>query len=476
MRAADRFPAPSPESAGFADRAEALAPWIFLLYALPAILFLSIAMGPFQVPDERNHALRADQIALGTLVPERVEGWVHRSLAAYARPYEAMWFHPEVKQTVELARRTGEIRWSPTLTRENFQNTVQYGPVLYVPISAGLWYGRTAGSSVAQSLVLARILNGLAACLAGFLALGICRRGRALMFVTLLLPMTLSQLASASQDALIIALSHVVVAMASVTLAERREAGVGEFSIFAALVAATTIARPSQIALALLAPAFVRRHDTYRGAKALVGACAIAVIAGWMILLRWLMPPPASEWDPYGQFVHLVTHPLALPTVILNTFVERGWWLLETLTGRIGWLDTPMSDGFTAAAAAALLAALFVPAKQDTASPRSALIAALTLITLTSATFAALYITWNPVGHPIVDGVQGRYALPALPLLAWIVPNAGARIAHRLALAWLPLLIFPLIGLALLPGLIMERYYGSWSVMGESLRVLLIPG
>ncbi|MGH7896713.1 MAG: DUF2142 domain-containing protein [Candidatus Binatia bacterium] len=140
--------------------------WLFLAYAAPAVVFLSIVMAPFQVPDELNHALRV-----------------------------------------------------------------------------GLGLGRAIELSVAQTFVAARVLNGLAACLAGFFALRICRRGRALMFATLLLPMTLSQVASASQDALIIGLSHVAIAMASRLLSEGRIAGTGEFSLYAAIVAATTMAR-----------------------------------------------------------------------------------------------------------------------------------------------------------------------------------------------------------------------------------------
>jgi len=475
MIAAERPTSSTPEPPGLGDRLEALAPWFFLAYALPAVFFLSIAMGPFQVPDERAHAMRADQISLGGLVPERIEGWVHRTLVDYARPYEAMWFHPEVKQEVELARRMGEIRWSSDLERVNFQNTVQYGPVLYLPMVASFWLARAVDATVAQTLVLARIVNGLAACLAAFVALRICRRGRALMFVTLLLPMTLSQFASASQDALMIALSLLVIAMASRTLAERREAGLGESAIFAAVVAATTIARPSQIALALLTPIFFARQDAHRCAKLLVGACAVGVIAGWMILLRWLMPPPASEWDPYGQFIHVLTHPLALPMAILNTFADRGWWLLETLTGRIGWLDTPMPGGFTVVASVALASALVTSAK-DEGSLRGMGLAALTLLVFISATFGALYITWNPVGHPIVDGVQGRYALPVLPLLAWLTPQVASRPARVLAHAWIPLLAVPLVGLVILPVVLMLRYYGSWPVMDESLRALLMPG
>lgn len=67
--------------------------------------------------------------------------------------------------------------------------------------------------------------------------------------------MSLFQLGSASQDALIISLSLLVVAIASRILTDQRPAGTGEFALFAFVMMATTLARPSQIALSLLAPA-----------------------------------------------------------------------------------------------------------------------------------------------------------------------------------------------------------------------------
>ena len=42
-----------------------LLSWLYLLYAVPMIIFLAVAMPPFQVTDEYAHALRADSSAGG---------------------------------------------------------------------------------------------------------------------------------------------------------------------------------------------------------------------------------------------------------------------------------------------------------------------------------------------------------------------------------------------------------------------------
>jgi uncharacterized membrane protein len=452
---------------------------LFLIYALPAVVFLSIVMAPFQVADEFAHVERSDQIARGKMVSDRYGGTVDGGLVAFGTLYENMWFHPEVKQTEALARQAGALGWAGPRGDVNFQNTAQYGPLLYAPQAIGMLIGRLTGLSLARTLVLSRLLNGLVCCGISFVALSICRRGRALTFATLLLPMTLSQLGSASQDALLITLSLLAVALASRILAEQRPATTAEFALFAFVVAATTLARPSQIALALLAPAFATWNDlAWKDAgghrKAIIAALAAALVAVWMRILATLMPPVPANISAATQFAHLLEHPFALPTVIAKSLIEDRGWLWETMIGRLGWADAPM-PGWYYTAANIILAFALVASRNRGPLLRPALLATVTLSGLVATTCFALYLSWTPVDQPTINGLQGRYILPVLPLFAWLVPDPGPRLERVTALAWYPVLIFPVVTLAVLPGVIMERYYGSWQVMAASLKLLLLP-
>jgi uncharacterized membrane protein len=448
--------------------------WLYLAYALPAIVFLSIVTPPFQVADEFAHAMRADQILRGKLVSDRLGGKVHGDLARFGEPYRELWFHPEVKQTVERAERSGRIVWSGSVRKFNFQNTAQYGPFLYLPQALGIRLGRLLGLTVPQSVLLARLVNGLTACLIGFAAIAICRRGRALMFATLLLPMTLSEFASLSQDALLISLSLVAVALASRVVAEGRTATMAEFMVFATIVVATTYARLPQFALGLFAPALVVRRDPHWRGKLATLACAAGFIAIWMNVLRTLIPPMPHDLSVSGQLAYVVTHPLALPTVMLNTFEIKGAWLWGTTIGRLGWLDTPMPVWYVAAASVALAFAVIAPGNKGPVL-RPTIIAAVTFVGLLSAVCLSLYVSWTRVGKPVIDGLQGRYILPILPLLAWPVPTYRPRVEGVANWAWYTVILFPIVTLAALPPTLMSRYYGSWPVLTASLQALLLP-
>ncbi len=335
----------------------------------------------------------------------------------------------------------------------------------------GLLLGRLTGISLAQTLLVARVINGIAACVAGFFALSICRLGRALMFATLLLPMTLSEFGSASQDALLISLSILAVAMASRALTERRPASTAEFAVFAFIVVAATLARPPQFALALLAPAFFGlRHRAWRS-KCLIAALAVGAVVCWGPILSGLTPPDQSQ---SGQFHHLLADPLLLPTVMMNSFAENGPWLLKSVIGYLGFTDTLMPRWYYLAVAGALIVALITPGNRGPVL-WPATLALLTFVALLTALCAALYMTWTPLGQATINGLQGRYILPVLPLLAWAIPECGPRLERVLAPAWYPVLLFPLMTMAVTPAVIMERYYGSWTIMAESLKALLLP-
>jgi uncharacterized membrane protein len=456
-----------------ANAVETKLPWLFLIYALPSVIVLSIIMPPFQVADELVHVERADQISRGKMVSDRLGGTIDGGWVVMGALYQSMWFHPEVKQTVALAHEAGAMRWLGHRDHVNFQATAQYGPFCYVPQVSGIRFARLTGLSLAQTLVAVRVVNGLVACLIGFIALSICRCGRSLMFATLLLPMTLSQFGSASQDALLISLSILAVALVSRVLTGSRPASTAEFAIFAFIVVATTLARPPQFALALLAPAFVVRRDPEWRSKGLIALVAVEAVIVWMRILSGLTPPMAPELSLSGQFHRLLVDPLLLPTVMMNSFAYHGVWLLKTMFGDLGWLDTLMPDWYYLTAALALVSALIKPGNRGPALWRGTL-ALLTFALLVIASCAALYVTWTPLGQATINGIQGRYILPVLPLVAWAIPEYGSRLEGALDWTWYPVLLFPLVTLVETPVVIMERYYGSWTVMSESIRALLL--
>jgi hypothetical protein len=471
-------PAARPEDDGAAletARARWL-PWLFAGYAAIGVLFLACATPPFQVPDEPNHFLRADQVARGQWVGRRVDamgggGEVAPEIRRLAALYGPLPFHPQAKTDPDQARAAAALRWSGAVATAGFGNTVNYGPLLYLPQALGIIAGRALGLTVVQTLMLSRIVNGFAAIATGACALWLCLRGRALAFTVLLLPMTLGQLGSVSQDALLITVSMLAVAVASRGGAHPPPS-LSLATLFVGCVAVAAMGRLPQIGLAALGPLLIARRDPAFWRKLALAAVALGLVFLWArIGSHRLMGWPANV-SVAGQLAFLRSQPAAALAIAWNTLagIDASQW--KEIVGVLGWLDTPMPLWYYPVAAAAACAALFAGTNP---APwlRPALLAALVLVATLALIAGALYLIWTPVGAPFVAGLQGRYLLPLLPLLGWLTPGSPKWLAPLRARLWAPVLLFPLVTLAVLPVAIIDRYYGSWAAMAACLRALL---
>ena len=72
--------------------------------------------------------------------------------------------------------------------------------------------------------------------------------------------------------------------------------------------------------------------------------------------------------------------------------------------------------------------------------------------------YLSQYLTWSRVGAELVDGPQGRYFLPLLPVLALALPGLGDLPRLRAALTALPVAAC-VAGAAILPSILVRFYY-----------------
>lgn len=468
--------AEGPEASG---RVAGRLPWIFALYAGIAVLFLACATPPMQVPDEMNHFLRADELSRGELTghpvgPTAGGGTADPAIVALARIYGGLPFHGERRATPEQAEAAAAIAWSGCPAVLAFTNTVLYGPLLYLPAALATGAGRALDLTVARTMLLVRLCNGLAGIALGAWAISLCRRARALTFAALLLPMTLAQLGSASQDALLIPISVLAVSVASRSGAE--PPSLRHTALFAACVATVAMGRLPMIGVAALAPLLTRRGDPARWAKLAIGLGAAVPVLAWVALLNRDMPAPTHLASVTQQMAFLRAHPLAVLTVARDTVLGLDADFGHSVLGLLGWLDTPM-PGWYYVPASIGLAVAFWTGSNPRPWLRPALLAVVAIAAIAALMGGALYLTWTPVGGATVGGLQGRYLLPLLPLAGWLAPPVtgwAARLRARLRQAlWVPVLLFPLATLAVLPGAIIDRYYGSAAAMVACLQALL---
>ena len=211
--------------------------------------------------------------------------------------------------------------------------------------------------TIFESLRLARLLCALTAVGLGWLALRLCAFSGWLLLPFLLLPSTLFLNASCSQDAVLLAVAGLTVAMLSRPLMAGREFTGVELAVMAGLLALCGTARPPYLAMAgvLFLPGIELRTGALRGSwrrwirPAIACAGVVAVFGMWRHLVARLGLEHSNEATPEVQAIFLRAHPFAAAWALVRgtayaayDFARRGVYV-------VGWNDLLPHHGLAAA-------------------------------------------------------------------------------------------------------------------------------
>jgi len=167
--------------------------------------------------------------------------------------------------------------------------------------------------------------------------------------------------------------------------------------------------------------------------------------------------------EPSVQLENLLSNPLQFALLVIRSYSYNAWSYLATSIGVLGWLDTSMPSLFTLSYAGMLLAVALI---DSTATVRIDIWHRLVMmgvwLLILGSISAALYITWTPVGQDHIEGIQGRYFIPIIPLFLLVLHTHAISLDR--ATTRLPRIVIPYSFMSLVVTLlvIVDRYYVSF--------------
>lgn len=428
-----------------------------LLYALA----LALLVPPFEVPDENAHFFRAYALSEGVLhgrvengnagsdLPVSLQGLVRAFLGDALPERGPPRAHPWRQTLGHLATPLQpEARAFTDYSTQAF-----YSPLGYVPQAAAIALGRGAGLGPLALLYAARIANPLAGMALIALALR-CVPWMPFSIVAIAgLPMSMSLLGSTSADGQVIASALLFVALAQKGLRSGTWSILELLALFVTGAVFTSVKTAYGPLLLLPLPALVvygLRRRLLLGAL-LVPLAVVAFDLGWLAYARDLVVihrPGLQPDNAQAQMAYVLAHPAFTVFLIIRTMGHNAVDFFQQMVGVFGWIQLRLPAAAYATAGVGLLAAVVAEAGRMRQALRWSIawnallvLGALVLIGL------ALYLAWTPPGTPYVDGLQGRYFIPLLPLAlgsaallasGWTRPSV-ARVAGWVCLASLSL-------------------------------------
>jgi predicted membrane protein DUF2142 len=398
------------------------------------LLYLAYALitPPFQTPDEHQHLFRAWQLAHFQLYGERrggeSGGMVPAGLPAAAKAELGTVVPTAIRPVPKrplgaIFSRSTPVSEAQPKVFANFPGSVLYSPASYGPQIAAVRTGEALGLSVENIVRLGRMLDAALALGLLVLALAILPVGRLFLLLVAFMPMTASAAASFGQDGIVIGSCAVLIALG----VRARFDGLWTrkslllLALFAAIIGLSKIVYLPLVGLAWLPLPPSARPRPWLGWPVLVGIGGAALSALWLHSTAGLVVPLAPDAaEPAAHLAFLAAHPLAFPATLGNTLVHRSLPIFIS-TFKFGWMTV---GPVFSAALLALAAFAFAFRHGEAAAERltrswrcwTALVGLVAAIGIPTA----LYLVSMPLGAPIVEGIQGRYFLPLLPLIGLI--------------------------------------------------------
>lgn len=317
---------------------------------------------------------------------------------------------------------------------------------LHIFAALGITVGRLLGLGTTLTFMLGRWLNLLVFGLISYYAIRKVPFGKSVVFVWAMLPITLQQVASYSYDSMINALAILTICLTlHFMYGENTENKKKLIIEIVVLVLAALLLVPckghailplSLLPLMIIIKLVWDRRTTMRAyvnekpyrKKVVIGVivlAAVTILAMGTLVLKMLLSSADANgtyvaWT--GSYAHTMGYYLKNPVEFVSIFINTLWakgeeLFVQMIGGSLGWLNIKVPIIFVLPF---FLLLFYAGARrEDETQPISVASKLWMGVVFLGICFLAclgMLLYWTPTSSTIIQGVQGRYFLPALVL------------------------------------------------------------
>ncbi len=399
----------------------------FAVLALAMGMAFLVSITPLSVPDEQTHYEAAYRVSnLLLLRPETYDGGnpAYFDYSRFSGQYNVGSAYDRICEEI------GRPLPAPEQEGKGFYGSVAF-PVMYLPQAIGLAAGQLLGLNMVMTFWLGRFLNLLFYILCCYFAIRLTTRYGLMFSLTALMPMALQQAASFSYDGFVNGVGLLLLA-----LLFRAVDGRGAMRITqtgSIVLAGTLLACAKPIYLPVMLMMLLIPSSRFRSGKQRWGILAgsILLVLGGMIITRLGGILAVTASGTGGQDVQMpetyslglmLSQPLKVMNMAYRTLrIQLDGWIRQGIGCLLSGLTLEIK-GWKIGIMACLLLLSTMVRKDDEKEPGMAerfLCPAIFAMTVALA-MVTMLMGWTPLDADWIQGVQGRYLVPVLPLL-WLV-------------------------------------------------------
>ncbi|WP_270218132.1 DUF2142 domain-containing protein [Dorea longicatena] len=412
---------------------------LFVFSAAVIGIMYIFAISPFSVPDESRHFATAYAQSSSITGKQTLdaEGRVIMNSSIWTQGQ-----NPTRDSYIEAVNgMTGHYEKGKNISTIPPLNGPYY--FAYIPQVIGLVCARMIGLNPIQIVYAGRISALLIYCLIMYLAIKIMPYKKSMLYVIGMLPMTLQQVMSYSYDSTLIDLSFLMFAIL-VNQITREEGDIDKkiwvvFVVSMVIVATIKFVYLPMWGLIL----FVSSGTKRKKIKKYIG-CAVGIImSGGVILLSKIgtiqaaVQTGTAAVDASAEKVSLsycLQNPKLSIEIVWRTLERMSSDYLEQLVGTsLGRLNISIPVIILVGFVAILFISMLEVKNENIHIPRTVRYWSIfSILIVGGMVLASMFLGWTPIGSNMIQGVQGRYFLPVLPLVGVIYNNKTIVLEKRL--------------------------------------------
>ena len=402
-------------------------------------LFYFLAFTPNTVPDELYHFASAYKVsnlimfvkqpAEATLIPMRQSDIDFLSIllpnSVDVKPYD-------FEQSYYIVQKSADFFCkNATLGIYDSPSSIDNAPLCFVASGIGVTIARILNLGPVYVYYMGQLMNVIVTVAAFCFAIKITPVFKESFFVMGMLPMVLHEAASYSYDPIVFSAAVLFAALILRAVFGEGKLTVKDIvfmSILSAVIAPSKIVYFPLVFLAFFIPKEKIAFKHPMLIKCIIagtGMLALGIIQVSRVLqystTTFEMNPGMENYS----ISWILDNPLKTVDIFAKSLLENGEFYLTTIVGSsLAWFQVdiplPVYGGF--------LILLFVSAlKQDKEAPSfkfsRKMITSVILLTSAALVMLSMFVASTWVGCETIEGVQGRYFLPLLPFVFWLIRN-----------------------------------------------------
>ena len=418
----------------------------FLVIALVFGLAFVFLIPPMQSPDEDSHYRKSVAISFGHLLAQGVHG-----SAVLQIPKGALDFveaHRYLYGQMDQKYRYSQMifanwlpaDWGPTVDAQFSTSESHF--ILHLPQAAGMLCIRllirvTLGSAYytpITAMYAGRLSNLIFYLMLLFYAIKLTPHFKHVFFIAGLLPTALYLAATESYDVFAFGGTLLLLAYIFYLIYDEHKKTIQyRDHLFLALISILLLVGKYIYFPVMILILFIPAAKYSSNKRKVTGILLTLTTAGVLFfLLNWingiLLKNASGPSYSSQQIAYVLSHPFEYIMIILRTIRNNSLFYLKTGLATFGVLDTNFPVILCLGLILFLFLMIIIDSIQSVTVPiGQRIVAIFTLIGIIVLIETALYIGWTAlpqfggVGAPLVNGVQGRYFLPLIPLLCVIL-------------------------------------------------------